>query len=155
AFDVPAGVLGATAIAQTANPYENVGFSSLTAPDGVVLVSNYGIPNTLADFESYGATTLGIPQTDMPQEMPIASGTWQLTVDGGDATTSAHVSVWMRETLDGAFHGGVIDVNVFAAPNLQTDDYYKYALKQAFSDYAGLQLGSVNIFPLDAQYSTI
>jgi hypothetical protein len=152
-FDVAPGMLGWTAIGTGLSPFDLVGFEQAIAPDGSVLMSNYGFPNTSAGYYNYGSLSLLVPQTDAPQAMPLMPGTWQVipgNFSGG--TPQADVTVWLRQTLDGNFHGGVIDINIFTIPGVFDEGYLVDMVDDAFDEYAGLWMGTVNILPLAEEF---
>ena len=67
----------------------------------------------------------------------------------------ARLGVWRRQTLDGNFHGGLLDVNVFIAGDAATPEYMSGVVADAFADYAGLVLGAVTYSALGAEYETL
>jgi hypothetical protein len=75
--------------------------------------------------------------------------------DDNNSLSTAHVSVWVRRTEDGLFHGGVMDVNVFIAPAVVSQSYMNQVLGSMFPGYAGLNLGTVNFYSLDSTATVI
>src|SRR5690606_30231196 len=65
------------------------------------------------------------------------------------------MTIWRRQTLDGAFHGGVIDVNVFIVDGAVSQRYAGDVVEAAFSDYAGLGLGEVAFFTLPSTFAVL
>lgn len=152
-FDVPAGMLGFTAIATTPQPFAAVGFETLAAPNGKALVTDYGYPGTYSAFYNYGIGVVAEPVTSDAEAMPPMAGTWNLTVGSPEgANIAPHVSVWLRQTLDGQFHGGVIDVNLFVVAGVADTSYLTDTVTQAFTGWVGLDIGTINVLPLDDSY---
>ncbi|WP_437948717.1 hypothetical protein WME98_50175 [Sorangium sp. So ce296] len=158
---VPPGTLGITAVAQlvTSSPsWDPVGIESITGPDGRALVSSYSIPGTLAHFFNHGIGTAAVPQTGTAASVPLVPGTYWITVGGGTTGTlagPARLSVWRRQTLDGRFHGGKIDVNAFIAGNAVSEDYMRRALRAAYSGFVGLDVGELTVHHLGSEWAVI
>ncbi|WP_437322198.1 hypothetical protein [Sorangium sp. So ce394] len=158
---VPPGTLGITAVAQlvTSSPsWDPVGIESITGPDGRALVSSYSIPGTLAHFFNHGIGTAAVPQTGTAASVPLVPGTYWITVGGGTTgmlAGPARLSVWRRQTLDGRFHGGKIDVNAFIAGNAVSEDYMRRALRSAYSGFVGLDVGDINVHHLGSEWAVI
>ncbi len=163
ASDVPTPItiagdtLGFTVLVKSSDPYGRMGVRRLESPSAAAVVDEYGIAGTAAEFSWYGMTPAGVPQSDQASAMPtVMPGTWQLTV--GDPTAqeqSAAVSLWRRRTLDGLFHGGALDVNVFAVDGVTTTTYVQQVLKEAFGDWAGIGLGNVAFYPLASTHALV
>ncbi|MDI3291033.1 hypothetical protein [Polyangium sp. 15x6] len=156
-FEVPDRALGLTVAVGAANVNDVVGISRLRPPSGEPVIFNYAMPNksNLA-FASYGWVGGANPQSDAPNAWPMQQGQWRISLGDDDGSVkSAHVDVWIRRTKDGLFHGGVVDVNVFLAPNSTTQNYVNQVLSDMFVDYAGLGLGKVTFLPLDASFTTV
>ncbi|AUX33256.1 MULTISPECIES: hypothetical protein [Sorangium] len=158
---VPPGTLGITAVAQlvTSTPsWDPVGIETITGPDGRTLVTNYSIPGTLAHFFNHGIGTAAVPQTGTAASVPLVPGTYWITVGGGDTgmlAGPARLSVWRRQTLDGRFHGGKIDVNAFIAGNAVSEEYMQRALRSAYRGFVGLDLGDVTVHHLGSEWAVI
>jgi hypothetical protein len=156
-FVVPPGALGVSLVAEVpSSPYELVGFESITSPDGSALVSDYGITGTGFGYFNYGCASAGVPNSDHPSAMPPAPGTWSFTLGApfGSDVDEAEVTVWIRQTLDGGYHGGVLDVNVYLVPGVTSEAYVMTALEGAFEGgYQGIELGEVTFIEApDALY---
>ncbi len=154
-FDAQPGILGFTAVqtaVNAANSFDLFGIESTTSPSGTAVTSDYTIPGTYATFYNYGSALLAVPQTDVPEAMPPMSGKWTLKPD---TVPASHMSVWYRQTLDGAFHGGVIDVNVFIADDIVDQNFALFSLQNAFGSFVGLTLGNVNFFKLGPEWLDI
>ncbi|XXX82589.1 hypothetical protein WMF30_27940 [Sorangium sp. So ce134] len=159
--EVPPGTLGITAVAQlvTSSPsWDPVGIESITGPDGRLLVADYSIPGTMAHFYNHGIGTAAVPQTGTAADVPLVPGTYWIRVGGGTSGTleePAHLSVWRRQTLDGRFHGGRIDINAFIAANAISEEYMLYALRSAYGGFVGLDVGNITIHRLGSEWSVI
>ncbi|TKD07875.1 hypothetical protein E8A74_16410 [Polyangium fumosum] len=156
-FEVPDRALGLTVTVGAANLNDVVGISRLRPPTGDPVIFNYAMAgkNTPA-FASYGWVGGANPQSDASNAWPMQQGQWRIALGDDDGSLeSAHVDVWIRRTKDGLFHGGVVDVNVFLAPNSTTQNYVNQVLSEMFVDYAGLGLGNVTFLPLDASFTNV
>ncbi|MBI4702978.1 MAG: hypothetical protein HY744_17820 [Deltaproteobacteria bacterium] len=156
-FEAPAGILGMTAMVEVldGNKYEMIGFPTVAAPSGSPVIENYGIPGTAAHFSFPGAEVVAVPLSDHPEAMPIAPGVWQFEVGSEEDAKKAHLGIWVRQTLDGQFHGGVVDVNLFRTPGAPDEGYMKKVVKLAIGGMAGLKLGKLKVLPLDEQYAVL
>ena len=154
-FEVPQGTLGMHATLDGLSNYDNVWFDSVTAPDGTPIIQNQTIPGTLAQYNWYGTICASVPQTDQPAAMPLMPGPWQFVIGTDSGPGTGHLSIWTRHTVDGLFHGGVIDINVYIVPGAASQDYMQSMLTDAFDGYAGLSAGTITFYPLDSQFATI
>lgn len=155
-FTIPQGTFGFTAVAKIADKTTRIGFDQLHAPDSAILVAGGMIAGTAQYYQYYGSDVLAVPQTDDPQAMPLMTGTWQISMRSDDSVPSADLSIWRRQSLDGFFHGGRIDVNLFIAQGAPaTLTSMQPVLAEAFSGYAGLELGNVGFQSLPPEYATI
>ena len=162
AFEVPPNTLGFTLVANVPNNPSSplgIGVDKMWAPDGTELVKDYtlGPENSLFFYASIGIISAGVPQSDDPQAMPAQVGKWTAQIGdyefGGPA--NADVSVYLRQTIDGQFHGGVLDVNVFLVEGVATPDQLKTTIAGAYNGYVGLNLGELNFYSLPSQYDII
>jgi hypothetical protein len=155
-IDVPPGTLSMTAVLRPPSDTDVVGFESLTPPSGPAEVQGYRIPGTIWDFAWYGITVAALPQSDSFAAMPPMPGTWQVAIGAPETTVAnAKLSVWRRQTLDGKFHGGLIDVNVFIAGDATTPEYMTEVVTDAFGSWAGLALGNVAFHPVSSEYQVL
>ena len=155
-FDVPPGTLGLTVIVQSANKYTQLGVKTLTPPGLAPIIDNYGIPGVGWTFAWYGITVAGIPETDAPGAMPVASGMWSMLFGAPQGNVpAAKVSLWRRQTVDGKFHGGLMDVNVFLVDGVGDQATIMSRLHSAYDGYAGLNLGQIAFYSLPATWATI
>ncbi|WP_437821402.1 hypothetical protein [Sorangium sp. So ce1078] len=158
---VPPGTLGITAVAQlmTSQPsWEPIGIKSITGPDGRTLVTDYSIPGTMALFYNQGIGTAAVPQTGTAASVPLVPGTYWITLgDGGSGPLAepARLSVWRRQTLDGRFHGGKIDINAFIAGNAVSEEYMQRALLAAYKGFVGLDVGSITIHHIGPEWASV
>ena len=156
-FEVPDRVLGLTFAVDAGKDSELVGVTRLRPPLGEPVIFNYAIANkTLQTFFGYHWLGAANPQSDLPAAWPVQSGQWRIALGDDDGSlSSAHVHLWVRRTNDGLFHGGIVDVNVFLAPNSTTQGYVNQVIDSMFADYAGLGLGNVKFLPLDAGFTVV
>lgn len=153
-FDVEPGTLGMTAVALRGG-FDWVGIRTITAPNDNAIVQNYGMAGTSAYYESYGAITALVPQSDHPEAMPLMNGQWAFEVTTDSPSNMIDLSIWTRRTVDGQFHGGVIDINVFLVPSVSEEFYMETLMENAFGDYAGLEVGHITFYPLSEQFAVL
>lgn len=153
-FEVPPNTLGFTAIGQIQSDDELAAFYSVTAPDTTLVADEFGMPSTSFYFGQWGIGAVAVPQSDHAPAMPLMTGPWTLVPTSGDESP-IDVSVWRRQTIDGAFHGGVVDVNVFIANGAVAQSYASEVMATAFDDFAGLDLGTVSFFTVPASFALI
>lgn len=156
-FAVTEQTLGFTTIIHSPTIEGTVGLKRLEAPNGDRLVDDFLIGPPQWEVWWYGTTVASVPQTDAPSAMPrVMPGSWSLIIgDPVGTDPTAEVTVWRRETEDGAFHGGWLDINVLIAGSATTESYLRPVIEQAFHGYAGLHLGTVEFFELADQYAVV
>lgn len=156
-FTVPANTVGFSAIVTAAGDFETFGVRSLVSPNQQKLIDNFSIDGTSWKFAWFGTTVAAVPQSDAASAMPnVMNGDWSITLGNPyGSSTSGHLSIWLRQTDDGQFHGGVLDVNVFLVEGVSSELYIEGFLEGAFLDYAGLELGDVAFFPLGQQWGVL
>jgi hypothetical protein len=156
-FPVPDRALGLTVLVEAPKVDDIIGIAKLAPPAGGDVIFNYAMPDHAATvFANYGWVGGGNPQADSAAAWPMQQGTWTLQLgDDNGSVPSARVRVWVRRTEDGAFHGGVVDVNVFLIPGVASQNYVNTVLGEMFAKYAGLELGAVTFHPLDASAAII
>lgn len=153
---VPDRTLGFTLQVEGADASSVVGVYRLRPPAGADVILDFGFPGHATQYfgglELIGAS---VPQSDTAESWPVVEGKWKLTL-GSDGTSGAtgHVRAWMRRTNDGAFHGGVLDVNLFVVPGAASQSYLDQVLDQFFP-YAGLERGTVKTYSVPSSYATI
>lgn len=154
-FDVEAGLLGMTLVAEIPSEYSVVGIEQLVAPDGTAIIDDFIIESTMWPFQNYGMVAAAVPQSDHAQAMPIMDGPWSVSPYSEFSGAPVDLTVWTRQTVDGAFHGGVIDVNVFRVPSAASESYLTDLVERAFDDWAGLDAGKITFFELSDQFAII
>jgi hypothetical protein len=156
-FQIPSSTLGFTILVTAPDPNEVIGLSRLRPPVGDSVIIGFAMAgHTTQTFANFGWITGADPQADSMDAYPVQEGTWRLLLGDDDGSlTSAHVSVWVRRTEDGLFHGGALDVNVFMAPGVTSQSYVNQVLGNMFPGYAGLDLGTVNFYDLDSAATVI
>jgi hypothetical protein len=150
-LDAQPGTLGITAIATSNNTSAQISFDQLAAPSGSVVVSGF-LPSNEFQWSWFGALAHATPQVDHPETFPLANGAWSFHFQSDSDT---RVGLWRRSTVDGAFHGGVLDVNVFAPAGLLSEAATIGSLAVAFNDWAGIELGNVSFYTVDDQYFVV
>ena len=155
-FPIPDKTLGFTVQAEGDGPTSVVGVYRLRPPIGSSVIINFAM--TGHDTQVFGGLhhiTAANPQADSVDAYPVKAGTWRLTLGSdGESGTGAHTRVWVRRTSDGAFHGGVVDVNLFIVQGVASQSYMNQVL-DAFFPYAGLSKGTVNVYSADPSFSTV
>ena len=159
-FDIPPNTLGFTLVGKpVTGSNQAVALERLWTPDGTALVNGFslGPENELFSYVNYGILAVSVPQSDDPQAMPVQPGAW--TAEYGDAgfgtAKTVNVSLWTRQTVDGQFHGGVLDVNVFLVPGAANPDQILIDLDDAYSEWGGIKLGSVQFYDLPSEFDVI
>ncbi|MEM6785954.1 MAG: hypothetical protein AAF715_00430 [Myxococcota bacterium] len=148
---VPSNAVGVTGYTESVGLDGLVRIDEVIAPDGFFVVAGAAVPGGNATFERPQIVTAAVPQTDDAQAIPLQPGVWTF-VPGGAADSA---SVWYRQTLDGAFHGGAIDVNVFRVPTAASDGYVNQIVSSALEGFAGLTVGTVRNFSLPSVFSVV
>jgi hypothetical protein len=157
-LEVPEGTLGFTVVVKAPQPYGRMGVKRIESPTKEALVDKWRIPGTPHEFSWYGVTPAGTPQTDAKSAMPsVLPGPWTVTIGDpySNTTKAGDVSVWLRTSSDGAFHGGFVDVNVFRVPNGASVAYLDNILAKAFNGWGGMKLGTVTYYPLAETFASI
>ncbi|MCK6593044.1 MAG: hypothetical protein L6Q76_36280, partial [Polyangiaceae bacterium] len=155
-FPICNRTVGFTALATAPNAGDILGVARLKPPVGGSVILNFAMADhSTAVFGKEGWIGAANPQSDSADAFPVQEGSWRITLGDDDGSIkSAPVTVFARRTLDGKFHGGVVDVNVFIAPNAASQNQINAVLGKMFP-YAGLELGKVAFFPLDSSFSTV
>lgn len=161
-FEVPPSTLGFTLVANVPNNPASplgIGVDALWAPDGTQIVQDYslGPENSFFFYAGAGIIDASVPQSDDAQAMPLQVGKWSAQIGDYDSggPANADVTMYLRQTIDGQFHGGVLDVNVFLVDGVASQDQLKETIAEAYSDYVGLGLGQLNFYSLPEQYDII
>lgn len=145
------GTLGLTFVATTQSQFAQVSVTRQGAPSGATVIGPV-VPSNAYEYTWFGAIAQGTPQVSHPETFPLAQGTWTFDAQA-DAPMTA--TIWRRQTNDGAFHGGVLDVNVFIPGGFLSEDIVLAQLQAAYGDWAGITLGEVRFFPVGAGYLTV
>ncbi len=149
---VQPGTLGITTVSTTkADPFAEIYMTRLTAPSGAVVVDG-SLPSNGWYWASYGILGAATPQVSHPETFPLAPGSWTFHFS---SATPAEVDVWRRATVDGNFHGGVLDINLFLPKGVIADFKVAETLAQAYDDWGGIELGEVRIFDLSDEYLVV
>lgn len=151
----PPGALGVTGYARGTSINAQVTISTVRAPDQTQLVSNGSLPGTLNSYDNFDIATASVPETNDPQAMPFLNGEWTFVPGVVSGPPQVDVSIWYRQTLDGSFHGGAVDVNVFRVPSAASDNYVNQMVAGAIEGFAGLSLGTVRNFALSSNFSVV
>lgn len=122
-FTIPPNALGFNITATAAVAIRSFSILDIVAPSGDFVHKNAvpwnGTNETSATFFGNLACA-GVPQSAHPEAMPVAAGSWQVSVNG-----AANISVSVQTTPDGAFHGGLLDVNFYVPEGLLLGDAIK------------------------------
>lgn len=158
-FPIPDRTIGLTTFSTTAES-GLIGILQLRPPNSSSVVVDLEIPGTNAPvFAGESLITAANPQSDLPEAWPVLEGNWRLRL-AADGPMAAESSVFVRRTSDGAFHGGVIDINVLVAPSSGVDAaYLNPVIDQVFSEYwgpdIGLSKGTVTFLSLSDTYANV
>ncbi len=140
---VPANALGVTIVATTTDGSEwGIRLARLGAPSGD-LVINGSVASNDFDVTWPGALAFAQPQVEHPETFPFMPGLWSFKIN---SNASLEGAAWLRLTVDGRFHGGVLDVNLFRAGTELSDEELAERVAIAFDGWAGLSLGDVRVF---------
>ena len=154
-FPVPDRTLGFTVLAATPAVDQVIGIYQLRHSGGNSVIYNFAMAgHTLQVFADQGWCTCADPQSDSADAMPVQPGEWRVLLGSDGSASEAGVRVWARRTLDGAFHGGAVDVNVFVAPGTVDQSYLSQVISGLFP-WAGLDVGSVQYLALSSDYSHV
>lgn len=150
-IDVVPGTLGITAIAESPSDFSELRMTRLTAPSGSAVVDGI-IPSNQYEYIWYGALAAATPQIGHPETFPLAMGPWTFHFSNN---TPTDIAFWRRSTVDGVFHGGVLDVNVFLPEFVADEEYILDMLALAYTNWGGIELGDVRFFPLEDGYRRV
>ncbi|WP_159397298.1 hypothetical protein [Sorangium cellulosum] len=159
--ELPPGTLGFTAIAElptSPSTFDVIGIERIVGPGGRLHAAEYSIPGTMAFFYNHGIGTAAVPQTGTDAAVPFVPGMYWITLgDGGTgvAPGSARLKVWRRQTLDGRFHGGRIDINAFIAGDAISEAYLESALRTAYHGFVGLRIGQITFHHLGPEWEYV
>jgi hypothetical protein len=159
-FPIPDRSLGFTVLATAPLPSDLIGIYRLTPESGNSVVFDYAMAGKdVPIFVGAGTVAVANPQSDSANAWPVAKQDWAIVVGANEPLPSTHLQMWVRRTADGLFHGGVIDFNVFLAPNTTHSLYVKAMLESLFDKHyepkLGLRLGNVIYTAGDAAHTVI
>ena len=154
-FELPANALGFSAIATSANELDDIGFSDVSSPAASSIIEYYGMSGTAVTWLDFSVMTTAVPLSDHGNAMPLMAGYWDLLLGSQTTNDMAHLSVWYRQTVDGLFHGGAIDVNAFLTPGVAGEGYISELVHGAFDGYAGLNVGTLTFKPLSSEFDVV
>lgn len=143
--------LGITATTRAASDFDAVSYLRLDAPSGATVFEGT-LPSNNTGWDWFGIASMGTPQIDHPETFPLAQGAWKFTVH---SDSQALASLWVRQTVDGQFHGGVVDINFFIAGDVTSADHATQTAAAAFTDWGGIELGTVNVFAIGPEFLDI
>lgn len=156
AFPIPDKTLGFIVQAEGQDANAIVGVYRLRPPIGGSVVFNFAMAGH--DTQVFGGQQIiaaSDPQADSVDAYPVKPGAWKVTLGSdGSSGTAAHTRVWVRRTNDGAFHGGVVDINLFVVDGVASSSYLDQVMS-AFFPYAGLEKGTVNVYSANPSFATI
>jgi hypothetical protein len=155
-FAIPDKTLGFTVQIEGGQLTDVVGVYRLRPPTGGSVIINFSMAGHQTQlFGGQGFIGASDPQADSADAYPVKDGTWKLTLGSDGASgDKAHARVWARRTNDGAFHGGVLDVNLIIVPGAASASYMNQVLA-AFFPYAGIEKGAVDTYQASSSFSTI
>jgi hypothetical protein len=154
-FPVPDRTLGFTVLTAAPASEQVIGIYQLRHASDSSVIFNFAMAgHTLQVFGDQGWCSCADPQSDSADAMPVQSGQWRVLLGSDGSASEATVRIWARRTLDGAFHGGVVDVNVFVAPGTVDQSYLSQVLAGLFP-WAGLDVGTVQYLALSSDYSFV
>ncbi|MFO0760715.1 MAG: hypothetical protein U0359_29825 [Byssovorax sp.] len=157
-FPIPDHTLGFTVLVSSTGINDVIGINRLRPPVGASVIFNFAMAgHNLQVFGNQGWVAGSDPQADSADAYPVLPGNWKLILgNDGSPSNGAHVSVWVRRTEDGQFHGGQLDFNVFIAPGVTDENYVKQVLNNIFLvSYGGIAIGNITTYPLAAAYTVV
>jgi len=155
-FPIPDNTLGFTIQVEGASAAAAVGIFGLRNPENDDIVVNFAM--TGHDFPVFAGgqyAAAADPQSDSAAAMPVQPGDWELTI-GSDGLSGggAQVRIWARRTLDGVFHGGVLDINFFLVPGVTTAEYLDEIVVALFP-FASIDAGVITTYETDSSYLSV
>lgn len=174
-FEIEAGAVGVHLAATSDIAGDVVVIESLVGPEGTAWVSA-GMPlgSLMTTDQGVQLATVTLPMTSAMQAQSLAAGTYTATLSSFSGAPTLHTVVAVQHTPDGAFHGGVLDLDLFipdglviqnpgrshmidatvaaqdAAVAARVDAFYASALT-----LAGLDRGEVRFHAIDASLAKI
>ncbi len=154
-FALPKNALGFSAIATAATELDDIGFIGVASPTPIDIIKYYEMAGSAVTWLDFSVITTAVPLSDHGDAMPLLAGKWDLVLDSQTTNDMAHLSVWYRQTVDGLFHGGVIDVNAYLSFGVAPESYVSELVHGALDGYAGLKVGKLTFLPLDAKFDIV
>lgn len=145
------GTLGLTFVARSPGPFSEIQITRHAAPSGATVIGS-SVPSNGYQFLWYGTIAASTPQVSHPETFPLAQGPWSWDVQTDSNITA---TIWRRQTNDGAFHGGVLDVNVFIPDAFVGQEQVLENIGLAYGDWAGITVGDVRFFEVGGQYLSV
>ncbi|MBI4953282.1 MAG: hypothetical protein HY908_14720, partial [Myxococcales bacterium] len=158
---IPDRTLGFTLLAEATALDKGIGVYRLKPPAGSSVIVNFAMAgHSTQVFGDMGWVSAADPQTTTSDAWPVQPGLWTYDVAGDTTQGTAHVRVYARRTLDGLFHGGVLDVNVFIPPGTVSQSYMQGVIEShLFPDYfspaIGLAQGALQFFAAPSSATSI
>lgn len=157
---IPDRGLGLTTLSEVAGS-AIIGVYSLRPPGNPSVIFDFAIPGTnLQVFGDEGLIVGASPLADSAAAVPFKSGLWRMVLGGDGSANTARTRVYVRRTNDGAFHGGVVDVNVLVAPSTGASTSYLTSIVNALFDQSygpliGLQRGELSFATLPSSATVV
>jgi hypothetical protein len=157
---IPDRGLGMTTLSEVAGN-AIVGVYSLRPPGNPSVIFDFAIPGTaLQVFADERLIVGGSPLSDSAAAVPFKSGVWRMLLGGDGGADTARTRVYVRRTNDGAFHGGVVDVNVLVAPSTGVSTNYLTGVvnalfSQSYGPLIGLQRGELSFATLPSSATVV
>lgn len=119
-FEVPPNALGFQLVVEqdVGGP---AGILSVVDPYGEILVADHHADGAVFPNLRVGAGVASaiIPQSSHESALQPAEGTWTVTLSGAGALSAG---LYIRESLDGEYHGGSLDLTIYIPSGLQIAD---------------------------------
>lgn len=187
-FTVPRGTLGfSIVVTAAAGQADSIGVQELADPSGTGIVRDFADVGSqhrpTSGTNGTGIGIVNIPRVDDHATEAVASGTWTARFGGIRGATKGatgtawsgnlHVAVRLQTSVDGAFHGGALDLDVYVPEGLLVDGTSAHAITAAnaasdtelaarlesafglFHRLYGLDRGEVRFHPLAASLRSI
>lgn len=138
-----------------------IGVYSLRPPGNPSVIFDFAIPGTdLQVFGDEGLIVGASPLADSAAAVPFKSGLWRMVLGGDGGADTARTRVYVRRTNDGAFHGGVVDVNVLVAPSTGVSTNYLTGVvndlfSQSYGPLIGLERGELSFATLPSSATVV
>jgi hypothetical protein len=157
---IPDRGLGMTTLSEVAGSAV-IGVYSLRPPGSPSVIFDFAIPGTGLQVFGDEALIVGAsPLADSTAAVPFKSGVWRMVLGGDGSADTARTRVYVRRTNDGAFHGGVVDVNVLVAPSTGVSTNYLTGVvnglfSQSYGPLIGLERGELSFATLPSSATVV